>query len=241
MRIVIIGGSGLIGSQVVKKLGEHGHETVPASPQTGVNTLTGEGLEEVLTGADVLIDVSNSPSFADADVLNFFTVSTTNLLAAEKKAGVGHHVALSVVGSQKMVDSGYMRAKIAQEQLIAASGLDFSLVHATQFFEFVRAIADSATVDGRIRLAPVAFQPMASADVASAVGRVAVGKPLNGAREVGGPERLRMDEFIGTALDRPVVADPHAKYFGSELTEDMLVPGPDAELFPTTYAEWARK
>ncbi len=239
MRIVVIGGTGLIGSQVVKQLGEHGHEAVPASPNTGVNTLTGEGLDEVLTGADVLIDVSNSPSFADADVLNFFTVSTGNLLAAERRAGVGHHVALSVVGSQKMVQSGYMRAKIAQERLIGESGLDFSLVHATQFFEFLKAIADSAIIDGQAHLAPVGFRPMASHDVATAVARVAVGRPLNGALEVGGPELLRLDEFVGEALGRPVVKDPHAKYFGSELTEDMLVPGAGAELFPTTYGEWA--
>jgi uncharacterized protein YbjT (DUF2867 family) len=219
MKIVIIGGTGLIGSKLVTRLREHGHEAVPASPDTGVNTLTGEGLAKVVTGAAVVVDVSNSPSFEDAPVLKFFEMSTTNLHAAEETAGVGHHVALSVVGSDRMPDSGYLRAKVAQEKLIRNSSIPYSIVRATQFFEFFKRIADEATVGNTVRIPPVLFQPMAADDVADAVCSVAMGSPLNGIVEVGGPQQFRFDEFIRMglkALDDPgdVVADPHARYFG---------------------------
>src|SRR3954471_11208337 len=215
MKIVVIGGTGLIGSQVVSNLSEHGHEAIAASPNTGVNTLTGEGLAEVLEGADVVVDVSNSPSFEDAAVLEFFQTSTGNVLAAEKAAGVAHHVALSVVGTQRMADKGYFKAKAVQEQLIADSGIPYSIVHATQFFEFLKSIAALATEGDTVRLPPVLFQPMASEDVAKAVGRTAVGVPVNGIVETAGPVAYRMDELIAHALEarndpRTVVADPHA-------------------------------
>jgi uncharacterized protein YbjT (DUF2867 family) len=246
MKIVVIGGTGLIGSKVVEKLNAHGHEAVPAAPQTGVNTLTGDGLDEALAGADVLVDVSNSPSFADDDVMSFFVTSTTNLLEAEKKAGVRHHVALSVVGTGALPDSGYLRAKAAQEDLIRESGVPYSIVHATQFFEFTKAIADASMVDGKLHLAPVHYQPIASDDVASVVARTAANPPLNATKEIGGPERVRMDQFIPTALAasgdvRQVVADEHARYFGTELSDDSLVPGPAAELGSTSYEVWAKE
>lgn len=244
MKVVVIGGTGLIGSKVVAKLNAHGHDAVPASPDTGVNTLTGDGLAEALAGADVVVDVSNSPSFADDDVLHFFRTSTTNLLQAERTAGVGHHVALSVVGCHRVPDSGYLRAKVEQERLITESGQPYSLVEATQFFEFVPAIADSATVDGVVHLPPVSFQPMAAEDVATFVARTAAGGPLGGTLEVGGPERVRFDEFVARALTqrddpREVHADPSAPYFGAVLHGDEIVPGPEAALAETTYAEWA--
>jgi uncharacterized protein YbjT (DUF2867 family) len=246
MKIVVIGGTGLIGSKVVQNLNAHGHDAVPAAPQTGVNTLTGEGLEDALSGADVVVDVSNSPSFADDDVMAFFVTSTSNVLDVEKKAGVKHHVALSVVGTGTLPDSGYLRAKTAQEDLIKQSGVPYSIVHATQFFEFTKAIADASTIDGKLHLAPVHYQPIASDDVASAVGRVAVGAPLNDTLEIGGPERLRMDQFIPAVLaksgdTREVVVDEHATYFGTELADDSLVPGPDAELGSTSYEVWAKE
>jgi uncharacterized protein YbjT (DUF2867 family) len=246
MKIVVIGGTGLIGSKVVEKLNAHGHNAIPAAPQTGVNTLTGEGLADALTDADVVIDVSNSPSFADDDVMSFFVTATTNILEAEKKAGVKHHVALSVVGTGTLPDSGYLRAKAAQEDLIKRSGVPYSIVHATQFFEFTRAIADASMVDGKLHLAPVHYQPIASDDVASAVCRAAIGAPLNDTKEIGGPERVRMDQFIPAALaksgdTRDVVADEHATYFGTELADDSLVPGPDAELGTITYEAWAKE
>jgi uncharacterized protein YbjT (DUF2867 family) len=243
MKIVVIGGTGLIGSKLVTWLGEHGHEAVAASPNTGVNTLTGEGLADALVGAAVVVDVSNSPSFEDAAVLEFFETSTGNLLAAETAAGVGHHVALSVVGTERLQGSGYFRAKAAQEKLIESSSVPYSLVHATQFFEFVPSIADEASDGGIVRLAPVLFQPIAGDDVAQAVGRVSVGSPTNGTVEVAGPEELRMDEFIRDALatrndPREVVTDPHARYFGIELGERTLLPGADATLFETRYGDW---
>ncbi|XVQ14208.1 SDR family oxidoreductase [Spirillospora sp. CA-255316] len=243
MKIVVIGGTGLIGSKLVAKLGEHGHEAVAASPNTGVNTLTGEGLADVLTGASVVIDVSNSPSFVGDAPREFFETSTRNLLAAEAEAGVGHHVALSVVGTERLPQSDYFRAKIAQENLIEKSSIPFSLVHATQFFEFTKSIADSATDGDTVRLAPVLYQPMAGDDVAKTVGRVAVGSPLNGRLEVGGPERYRMDEFFRDVLaewqdPRQVVADPHAQYFGCELEERSLVPGDDAARGEIRYQDW---
>jgi uncharacterized protein YbjT (DUF2867 family) len=246
MKIVVIGGTGLIGSKLVTKLGGHGHEAVAASPSTGVDTLTGDGLAEALAGAQVVIDVSNSPSFEPAAVLEFFETSTGNLLAAEAAAGVGHHVALSVVGTERMPGNGYFRAKIAQERLIEKSGVPFSLVHATQFFEFVRNIADEAADGDRVRIAPVLFQPMAGDDVARAVGAVSVGTPLNGRIEIAGPEQFRMDEFFREALagwgdPREVVTDPHARYFGSTPGERTLVPDDGATLGEIRYRDWAAR
>jgi uncharacterized protein YbjT (DUF2867 family) len=242
-KIVVIGGTGLIGSKVVTKLRDHGYEAVAASPDSGVNTLTGEGLAEVLKGASVVVDVSNSPSFDDAPVMNFFTTSTRNLLAFEAAAGVGHHVALSVVGSDRLPDSGYLRAKVAQENLIKESPIPYSIVRATQFFEFLKRIADSATEGNTVRLPSVGFQPMAADDVASEVTKVAMGAPLNGTVEIGGPERFRFNEFISRGLSassdpREVIADPHARYFGTELSERSLVPDDGAVLAETRFEDW---
>ncbi|GLY46921.1 NAD(P)H-binding protein [Lentzea sp. NBRC 102530] len=243
MRIVVIGGTGLIGSQVVRRLGEHGHDAVPASPNSGVNTLTGEGVKEVLQGADVLIDVSNSPSFADDDVMNFFTTATTNLTEAAAAAGVGHYVALSIVGTDELPESGYLRAKVAQEKLITESGLPYSIVRATQFFEFAGAIANSAELDGAVHLPHGGVQPIAASDVAAVVGRTAAGAPLNGVLEIGGPEEFTMDGWIRTVLkqrkdEREVLGDPQAKYFGTFLTGKQLVPNEGAQLQPTSLREW---
>src|SRR5437764_4194179 len=200
MKIVVIGGTGLIGSKLVKKLREHGHEAVAAAPNTGVNTLTGEGLAEVLKAASVVVDVSNSPSWEDAAVLKFFETSTRNLLNYEAAAGVGHHVALSVVGTDRLSESGYFRAKIAQEKLIKQSSIPYSIVHATQFFEFLKGLADISAVGDKVHLPPVLFQPMAGDDVASAVGKIAVGPPVNGIVEIGGPEQFRLDELARRSL-----------------------------------------
>jgi uncharacterized protein YbjT (DUF2867 family) len=243
MKIVVIGGSGLIGSKLVAKLEQHGHQAVPASPDSGVNTLTGEGLDEVLAGASVVVDVSNSPSFEDAAVMEFFRTSTGNLIAAAKAAGVGHYVALSVVGTQRLAESGYFRAKIAQEELIGDAGIPYSIVHATQFFEFMKRIADEATEGDTVRLPPAMIQPMAADDVASAVGRVAVGAPLNGIVEVAGPQRFRLDELIRGILKqhddpREVVADPQARYFGINPSERVLLPGDGALLAETRIEDW---
>ena len=244
MKIVVIGGTGLIGSKVISRLSEQGHTAVAAAPNTGVNTLTGEGVDEALAGADVVVDVSNSPSFEDAAVLEFFTTSTTNLLAAEATAGVSHHVALSVVGTERRPDIGYFRAKIAQEQLIEKSSIPFSVVHATQFYEFVTRIADEATDDAVVRIAPVAFQPIAGDDVARLVGQTAVGAPLDGHVDTAGPEQYRMDEFFRNVLAarndaREVVTDPHAHYFGAELADGNLVPAGPATLGAIRYEDWA--
>jgi uncharacterized protein YbjT (DUF2867 family) len=243
MKLVIIGGTGLIGSKLVAKLREHGHEAVAASPDTGVNSLTGEGLAEALQGASVLVDVSNSPSFENAAVMEFFTTSTRNLLEYGAAAGVTHYVALSVVGSERLLDSGYFRAKMAQEKLIRESSIPYSIVHATQFFEFVKSIAAAATVGNTVRLAPVLIQPMAAEDVAKAVGRVAVSTPVNGIVEVAGPEEFRLDELIRKGLSarqdsREVVADPRAPYFGALLGERTLVPAADARLGEIRFQEW---
>jgi uncharacterized protein YbjT (DUF2867 family) len=245
MKIVVIGGSGLIGSKLVDKLREHGHQAVPASPDSGVNTLTGEGLAETIEGAAVVVDVSNSPSFEDAAVLNFFKTSTRNVLDAEAAAGVGHHVALSVVGTERLAESGYFRAKIAQEKLIKESSIPYSIVHATQFFEFVRSIADATTDGNTVRLAPVLIKPMAAEDVASAVGRISVGSPVNGIVEVAGPQQFRLDELISRALSarhdpREVITDPNARYFGARLDERTLVPGDDASIAETRFEDWLR-
>jgi uncharacterized protein YbjT (DUF2867 family) len=243
MKIAVIGGSGLIGSKLVRKFLEHGHQAVAASPDSGVNTLTGEGLAEALAGASVVVDVSNSSSFEDAAVLNFFETSTRHLLTHGAAAGVGHHVALSVVGTDRLLESGYFRAKIVQEKLIKESSISYSIVRATQFFEFVKSIAAAATDGDKVRLAPVFIQPMAADDVASAVARIAVGKPLNGTVEVAGPERFRLDELIRRGLGagndpREVVADPEARYFGARLSELTLVPGDDARLGKTRFDDW---
>jgi len=243
MKIVVVGGSGLIGSKLVSNLGQHGHEAVSASPNSGVNTLTGQGLAKALEGAAVVVDVSNSPSFEDAAVLDFFRTSTHNLLDAEAAADVGHHVALSVVGTERLSESGYFRAKIAQEKLIQGSSIPYSIVHATQFFEFIKSIADAATDGSTVRLAPVLIQPMAADDVAAAVARVSVGPPLNGIVEVAGPQQFRLDELIRRDLDahndpRQVVADPHAPYFGAELRERTLIPGNGASFAETRFEDW---
>lgn len=243
MKLVIIGGTGLIGSRLVTRLREHGHEAVPASPDTGVNTITGEGLAEVLQGASVVVDVSNSPSFEDTAVMEFFTTSTRNLLKYAAAGGVGHYVALSVVGTERLPDSPYFRAKNAQETLIKGGGIPYSIVHATQFFEFVKRIADDATVGRTVRVPPVLIQPMAADDVANAVGRIAVGAPLNGTVEVAGPQQFRFDELIRRGLGarndpREVVIDPQARYFGAELGERSLVPGGAARLGEVRFEEW---
>ena len=243
MKIVIIGGTGRIGSKVVTLLRERRHQAVPASPESGVNTLTGQGLAEVLAGAAVVVDVSNSPSFEDAAVLKFFETSTTNLLAAEAAAGVSHHVALSIVGIDGAPDSGYFRAKVAQETLIRNSSIPYSIVRATQFFEFFKSIADEATDGNTVRIAPVLFQPIAADDVAKAVSRVAVSAPVNGIVEIAGPQQFRFDEFIRLGLrarqdPRVVAADPQARYFGAELGERTLVPGADARLGDIRFEDW---
>ena len=243
MKIVVIGGTGLIGSNVVRLLTEHGHEAVAASPASGVNTLTGEGLEEVLLDAQVMVDVSNSPSFADDDVMAFFRTATGNLVEAMSKASVGHYVALSVVGSDRLPASGYLRAKVAQEELIKESGLPYSLVRATQFFEFVGAIADSATDGNTVRLPAAGVQPIAAKEVSAIVARIAAGAPVNGIHEIGGPEALTMDEWIRRGLTfrndpREVVTDDEAQYFGANPGKDGLLPGEGAELATTTLDEW---
>ena len=243
MRIVVIGGTGLIGSKLVAKLRDHGHEAVAASIDTGVNTLTGQGLREALSGADVVVDVSNSPSFEAAAVLNFFETSTRNLLAAEAAEGVRHHVALSVVGTDRLSESGYFRAKIAQEELIKAGPIPYSIIHATQFFEFVKSIADAATSGNAVKLSSALIQPMAADDVASAVGRIAVGPPVNGIVEVAGPEQFRLDGLIRLGLatksdPREVISDPQARYFGALLQERTLLPGANATLASTRFEDW---
>ena len=243
MKVVVIGGTGLIGSKVVRNLGEREYEAVAAAPNTGVNTLTGEGLAEVLHGASVVVDVSNSPSFADDAVMEFFKTSTGNLLRFEAAAGVGHHVALSIVGTDRLPDSGYMRAKVAQEQLIKESSIPYSIVRATQFFEFLKGIADSATEGNMVRIPSVAFQPIAAEDVAAAVSKIAIGAPLNGIVEVAGPEQFRFDEFIRRGLKarndpREVITDPNARYFGTQLSERSLVPNDGALLGETRFEDW---
>src|SRR6267154_4438560 len=245
MKIVVIGGTGLIGSKLVNKLREHGHEPAAAAPNTGVNTLTGEGLAEVLKGASVAVDVSNSPSWEDAAVLKFFETSTRNLLTYEAAAGVGHHVALSVVGTEQLAESGYFRAKIAQEKLIKESSIPYSIVRATQFFEFLKGLADISFDGQKVRLPHVLFQPMAADDVASAVGRIAVGPPVNGIVETGGPEQFRMDELVRRRLvqlndPREVMTDPQARYSGAELGERTLVPGKDARLSQIRFETWLK-
>lgn len=243
MKIVVIGGTGLIGSRLINKLREQGNEAVAASPSSGVNTITGEGLADVLKDASVVVDVTNSPSWEDAAVLNFFETSTRNLLACEAAAGVGHHVALSVVGTERLLESGFFRAKLAQENLIKSSSIPYSIVRATQFFEFVKSIADFSMDGDKVRLPPVLIQPMAADDVASAVGRVAIGSPVNGTTEVAGPEQFRLDELIRRGLaarndPREVITDSHARYFGINVNERTLIPNDDAQLGDTRFEDW---
>ncbi|TCC24002.1 SDR family oxidoreductase [Kribbella sindirgiensis] len=242
MKIVVIGGTGLIGTKLAALL--TGHEVVPAAPSTGVNTITGEGLADVLKGADVVVDVANSPSFEAGPVMEFFKTSTGNLLQAEDAAGVRHHVGISIVGTERLPDNAYFAAKLAQEALVKASGIPYSLVHATQFMEFVAAIADEGTWDdGKVHIAPVAWAPIAADDVAANLARVATGEPLNARIDIAGPDEYRMDEFFRKALaergdTREVVTDEHARYFGSELTERSLVPIGEATLGEVHYDEW---
>ena len=244
MKIVVIGGSGFIGSKLVPKLRDLGHEVIAASPNSGVNTLTGEGLAEVLKGASVVVDVSNSPSWEDSAVLNFFETSTRNLLKYAAEAGVKHFVAVSVVGTERLHESGYFRAKIAQEKLIRnSSTIPYSIVQATQFFEFLKGIADISMQGDKVHLPPMPFQPMAGDDVASAVARVALETPLNGTVEVGGPEPFRLDELIRRRLSqlndpREVVTDPNARYSGAKVDERTLVPGKDARLGEMRFETW---
>ncbi len=243
MKVVVIGGTGLIGSKVVNLLREHGHEAVPASPRLGINTLTGEGLAEALSGASAVVDVSNSPSFEEAAVLAFFETSTRNLLAAEAAAGVGHHVALSIVGIDRSPDNAYFKAKIAQENLIASGPIPYSIVRATQFFEFIDGIADAATDGAEVRIPPVAFQPMAADDVARAVARTAAHAPLNGRIEIAGPDRFRFDDVIRRRLmgrndPRRVIADATAPYFGAVPSEQSLVPLNGADLGAIRLEDW---
>ncbi len=243
MKIVVIGGSGLIGSRLVDILRGKGHEVVAASPNSGVNTITGEGLPDALADAQVVVDVSNSPSFADADVLKFFQTSTSNLLAAEARAGVRHHVALSIVGTDRLPDSGYLRAKVAQEGLIRKSAIPYSILRSTQFFEFISRIAQASADGHSVRVSGALFQPILSADVVAALAEITVGAPLNGIVEIGGPERLRMDQLVRRVLqvngDRhEVITDAHARYFGAELNDHSLVTGPAALLGSKRFEEW---
>lgn len=246
MKIVVIGGTGLIGTRVVNKLRERGHEVVAAAPASGVNTLTGEGLAEALAGAQVVIDVANSPSFEAKAALEFFETSTRNLLAAEKTAGVGHHVALSVVGTERLVESGYFRAKAAQENLIRASSVPYTIVHSTQFFEFLSGIAGSATEGQSVRLSPAYVQPIAADDVATALTDIALRSLALGTVEIAGPERTRLTELVERFLKskhdrRTVVEDAHARYFGAELNDQSLVPVAGARISPTRFEDWVNR
>jgi uncharacterized protein YbjT (DUF2867 family) len=243
MKIVVIGGTGLIGSKVVAKLKQKGHQAIAAAPNTGVNTITGEGLADALTGADVVIDVSNSPSFEDQPAMEFFQISGKNLIAAEVAARVKHHIALSVVGTERLQDSGYFRAKLAQETMIKSSPIPYTLIHATQFFEFLRTIAQVSTAGDTVRLPAVLFQPMAAEDVASAIVEAAIGAPAQAMIEIAGPETSTLDEMVRKVLEydhdsRKVIADPEAPYYGVKVSENMLVPGRNARLGSTTLAWW---
>ena len=243
MKIVVIGGTGLIGTKVVNNLCHRGQEAVAASPSSGVNTFTGDGLAEALTGAQVVVDVANAPSWEDKAVLEFFKTAGRNLLAAEKAAGIRHHVALSIVGADRLPASGYLRAKVAQENLIKASGIPFTIVRSTQFFEFAKGIVESATEGHTIWLSPALMQPIAADDVAAALTGLALAKPSNGTIEIAGPEPIRMDEFARRFLSatrdpRKVTTDVHARYFGTELNDQSLTPGDNTPLGPTRFEKW---
>jgi uncharacterized protein YbjT (DUF2867 family) len=243
MKIVVIGGTGLIGSKVVSSLRQKGHEVIAAAPNTGVNTITGEGLAEAVAGAQVVIDLANSPSFADDAVMAFFKTSGRNLLAAEADAGVRHHIALSVVGSDRLPDSGYLRAKVAQEDLVKASGIPYTIIRSTQFFEFLGGIAQSATDGETVRLSPAHLQPVASDDVAALVAKVATMAPANGVIELAGPERIGLDDlvrryFAAKRDTRKVVTDIHARYFGAELNDRSLTPGDNPNIGATSFETW---
>jgi len=243
MKIVVIGGTGLIGSKLVTLLRQRGQEVLAASPNSGVNTLTGEGLPQALAGAQVVVDVANSPSFEDTAVMNFFKTAGHNLLAAEAVAGVRHHVALSIVGADRLPDSGYLRAKMAQEALIKSSGIPYTILRSTQFFEFGNSIADAATAGNTVRVPDALIQPIVSDDVVSVLGEIVLGQPVNGTLEVGGPERFRFEAFIDRVLSakndkRNVVSDLHARYFGTELAEESLVPIGQARLGQTRFDAW---
>jgi uncharacterized protein YbjT (DUF2867 family) len=243
MKIVVIGGTGLIGSKLVEKLREDGHEPLAASPDTGVNTLTGDGLAEALEGAQVVVDVANAPVWDDAAVLDFFQTSSRNILAAEAAAGVKHHVTLSVVGADRLPESGYLRAKLAQEETAKTGSVPYTILRATQFFEFIGRIADSSTEGDTVRLAPVFVQPESADDVAAALAEVAVSEPVNGIVELAGPEQFRLDELARRVLranndPRPVTADVHARYFGAELADHSLTPGSNARIAPTRFEDW---
>lgn len=246
MKIVVIGGTGLIGSKLVALLRERGNEVIAAAPNTGVNTITGEGLAEALNGADVVVDVANSPTLDDEAAMEFFQASGRNLIAAEKAAGVRHHVALSMVGAQRVVESGYLRAKAAQENLIKKSGVPYSILQSTQFFEFIERIAKGA-LDGDVyRLSPALMQPIVSDEVVAALADIALGAPLNDTVEVGGPEAIPLDELARELLSarqdgRAVIADAHARYFGAELNDQSLIPGPGARRGALTFADWLRQ
>jgi uncharacterized protein YbjT (DUF2867 family) len=246
MKIVVIGGTGLIGSKLVELLSGRGHEAVPASPDTGVNTITRQGLAPALEGAAVVVDVSNAPRWGDAEVLEFFETSTRNILDAESAADVGHHVALSIVGTERVADSGYLRAKRAQEKIIEDASVPYTIVQATQFFEFAARIAEEASAADTVRVPPVLIQPMAADDVAAALGGVALAAPHNDTIEIGGPEPLRFEDFVRERLHidgdaRVVVSDPRARYFGAELSERDLVPGDDAQLGVVRFEDWLRQ
>jgi uncharacterized protein YbjT (DUF2867 family) len=243
MKIVVIGGTGLIGSKLVEELQEAGHEPLAASPDTGVNTLTGDGLANALVGADVVVDVANAPVWDDAAVLDFFRTTSRNVLAAEIVAGVEHHVVLSVVGADRLPDSGYLRAKLAQEETARTGPIPYTILRATQFFEFIGRIADSSVDGGTVHLAPVFVQPESADDVAAALADLAVSEPVNGIVELGGPEQFRLDELARRVLrarndPRPVMADVHARYFGAELDEHSLTPGGNARITPTRFEDW---
>jgi uncharacterized protein YbjT (DUF2867 family) len=243
MKIVIIGGTGLIGSKTVARLSVKGHDVLAASPSGGVNTFTGEGLDKALAGAEVVIDLANSPSFEDKAVLEFFETAGKNLLAAEKVAGVKHHIALSIVGAERLPRSGYLRAKMAQEKLIRESGIPYTIVHSTQFFEFLGGIAQSATVGDTVTVSSAYFQPIASDDVADVMADVALSQPINGVMEIGGPEPFRMNELVARFLQlandpKKVIGDPHALYFGTELDDRSLVPGAGARIGSTSFEDW---
>lgn len=243
MKIVVIGGTGLIGTKVTANLRAKGHEVIAASPNTGVNTITGDGLDAALAGAQVVVDLSNSPNFADDAVMAFFKTSGANLMAAEKKAGTRHHVALSVVGLERLPDSGYFRAKLAQEALIKAAGVPYSIVRSTQFFEFLDGIANSSMRNGEVCLSPAHVQPVASDDVAALVAKVAMAAPIDGTIELAGPERVSLDDLVRRYLKakkdpRSVAADVHARYFGAELNDKSLTPGENPHLGAISFETW---